>query len=174
VSDGEHPLSRAQAVRALQDGHRRIHDLLARLPRAALSRPSLGGGDWSPQDLVGHLESWEEYALSALDAWDQGLRPAIDTELSSKGIDGVNREAVERKRARSATEMMREADATHRALIQRLGSLSDERWGSPGTAGASESVAERLGGILGGPTGAFRHADAHLKDLRAFVAERER
>ena len=27
----------------------------------------------------------------------------------------------------------------------------------------------RLGGLLGGPAGPFRHAEAHLKDLEAFV-----
>jgi hypothetical protein len=30
-------------------------------------------------------------------------------------------------------------------------------------------VGERLGGLLGGPAGPFRHAEAHLKDLEAFV-----
>jgi hypothetical protein len=30
-------------------------------------------------------------------------------------------------------------------------------------------VGERLGGLLGGPAGPFRHAEAHLQDLEAFV-----
>ena len=167
-------VSRRRAVRILDEGHAAVNALLDRLPPRALSRPGLGGGDWSPRDLVGHLESWEEYAIEALDAWDQGSGVPIDKEVWSKGTSRVNVDAVARKASRSAAEMRRHAERTHAELIGRLQAMSDARWKAPGTSRGRKPVGARLGGILGGTTGDFRHAEAHLKDLRAFVAEHER
>jgi hypothetical protein len=49
--------------------------------------------------------------------------------------------------------------------------LSDERWLAPPTRRSRRPLAQKLGGILGGPSGGFRHADAHLPGLEAaFVA----
>lgn len=166
--------TRRRAIRILEEGHAAVHELLDRLPPRALSRPGLGGGDWSPKDLVGHLESWEEYAIDALDAWAVGKGVPIDGELWSKGTSRVNVEAVARKASRSAREMGRHAERTHAELIRRLEAMSDVRWKAPGTPRGRKSVGARLGGILGGPEGDFRHAEAHLKDLRAFVIEHGR
>jgi DinB superfamily len=161
--------SRAQALRILQEGHRAVRELLDLLPRRAVTTPGLGGGDWSPKDLIGHLASWEERAVAALQAWDQGHGPAFDKELWSRSTASINREAVERTAKLSAPEVIRRADATHEELLRRIRDLSDVRWHRPGTARGRTAVGARLGGILGGPSGHFRHADAHLKDLRAFV-----
>ena len=166
--------SRRRAIRILDDGRAAVNDLLDRLPTRALSRPGLGGGDWSPKDLVGHLESWEEYAIEALDAWAAGRGVPIDREVWSRGTSTVNVEAVARKASRSAAEMRRRAERTHAELIRRVEAMTDARWRAPGTPRARTPAGARLGGILGGPSGDFRHAEAHLKDLRAFVDEHGR
>jgi hypothetical protein len=163
--------TRRRAIRILEEGHATTLALVDRLPPRARTTPGLAGKEWSPTDLIGHLESWEEYAIEALDAWAEGRGVPIDKELWSKGTSKVNVEAVERKRMRSAAEMRRRADRTHADLIRRLEAMSDARWRAPGTPRGRKPAGARLGGILGGPAGAFRHADAHLKDLRAFVAE---
>jgi DinB superfamily len=161
--------SRRSALRILEDGHRQVRDLIAQLPPRARTTPGLGGGDWSPKDLIGHLETWEAFALDALHAWDEGHGPAFERELWSRGTNAINREAHERKHRWSFPETVRRADATHAELIGRIEAMSDARWRRPGTARGRKPVGERLGGILGGPRGQFRHADAHLKDLRPFV-----
>jgi len=166
--------SRRRAIRILQDGHAAVNELLDRLPPSALSRPGLGGGDWSPKDLVGHLESWEQYAIDAIDAWAEGKGVPIDGELWSKGTTKVNVEAVARKARLPAAEMRRRAERTHAELIARLEAMTDARWPAPGTARGRKPVGARLGGILGGPKGDFRHAEAHFKDLRAFLDEHGR
>ena len=167
-------VSRRRAIRILEEAHATVNGLLDRLPPRAVSRPGLGGGDWSPKDLVGHLESWEEYAIDALDAWAMGKGVPIDEELWSRGTTKVNVDAVARKASRSAVEMRRHAERTHAELILRFETMTDARWRAPGTPRARKPVGSRLGGILGGPAGDFRHAEAHLKDLRAFVAEHGR
>jgi len=161
--------TRAQALTILEDGHRAVRELIDQLPRRAVTTPGLGGGDWSPKDLMGHLWAWEERAVAALHAWDEGHGPSFDKELWSKSTSTINRESVEAKARLSTAQILQRADATHAELVSRIRSMSDRRWRRPGTVRGRTAVGERLGGILGGPGGDFRHADAHLKDLRAFV-----
>jgi hypothetical protein len=170
MTDGE--VSRKRAIQILEAGHAEVRGLISRLPTRALTTHGLGGGAWSPKDLIGHLASWEEYALAALDAWDRGEGVPIDNELWAKGTSAVNVEAVRRKSKLSMREMVRRSDATHAELMERMRDMSDTRWTRPGTSRGRKSVGQRLGGILGGPKGPFRHADAHLRDLRAFVEAR--
>jgi hypothetical protein len=163
--------TRRQAIAILDRGDATVHALIAELPRRALTRPGLGGGAWSPKDLVSHLATWEGFAIDAFEAWDEGHGPAFEKALWSRGTAAVNREAHERKAVLSAPEAFRRAEATHRDLIARIEGVSDTQWRRPATPRARKPMGERIGGILGGPKGGFRHADAHLKDLRAFVAE---
>ena len=81
--------SRRSALCILADGHARVRDLIAQLPPRARTTPGLGGGDWSPKDLIGHLETWERFALDALDAWDAGHGPAFERELWSRGTSAI-------------------------------------------------------------------------------------
>jgi hypothetical protein len=161
--------TRRRAIAILDEGHVAVRTLIAALPRRAFTKAGLGGGTWSPKDLLGHLASWEEYALEALQAWDAGRGPAIDRIVWSSSTAAINADAVARKARLSSPEVIRRADATHADLIARLLAMSDAAWRRPGTSRGRKAVADRLGGILGGPGGPFRHADAHLKDLRAFV-----
>jgi hypothetical protein len=161
--------TRRRAIALLEDGHATVRTLYDRLPARARSTPGLGGGTWSPKDLLGHLETWEAFALAALDAWAEGHGPAFEKDLWSQGTSKVNRAEVERKARRSAPEMVRRANATHADLIARLESMTDAAWRRPGTPRGRKAAGERLGGILGGSAGPFRHAEAHLRDLLAFV-----
>ena len=171
MADATKVPTRAQALTILEDGDRAVRDLIARLPRRALTMPGLGGGDWSPKDLLGHLAAWEERAVAAMQAWDEDHGPAFDKELWSKSTSVINRESVERKAKLSTPEIVRRADATHAELVTRIRAMSDRQWRQPGTSRGRTPVGARLGGILGGPAGYFRHAEAHLKDLRAFVEQ---
>jgi hypothetical protein len=165
--------SRRRAMRMLDDGMREVFALYDRLPARARTTPGLGGGEWSPKDLLGHLESWQEYALEALDAWQEGHGPAIDAVIWSTSTTVLNRDAVARKSARRAADQRRRAEATHDRLMARLEEF-DARWRRPGTSRGRTAAGARLGDLLGGPAGPFRHAEAHLRQLRPFVEEHAR
>ena len=94
--EAERVPSRRRAIRILDDGMREVFVLYDGLPPRARTTPGLGGGDWSPKDLIGHLESWQEYALEALDAWDGDHGPAIDKVIWSTSTSALNRDAVAR------------------------------------------------------------------------------
>jgi len=163
------PPSRRAALRVLRESRERTLDLLERVPRGAFTRPGLGGGEWSPKDLVGHLSSWEEYALDALAAWERGERAPIDDLQFTVSTSRINRQNVDRKARWSVAKVRRESQRTHAELLEALERLTDARWRKPATPRGRKPLGLRVGGILGGPGGPFRHDDAHHPSLRMFV-----
>jgi DinB family protein len=157
-----------EAIRLVRTDRVRTNELLRRLPMSALTTPGLGGGDWSPKDLIGHLESWEQHALDALDAWSGGQEAPSDRALRRLGLDGFNLAEVERKATWSVGDSIDRASQTHRRLLAALGSISAAEWAAPPPAESQGSLGTRLGGILGGPAGPFRHDLAHRPDLETF------
>ena len=158
-----------EAIAALERGDRALTRSLDRLTTRDLERPGIGNGDWTPLDLVAHVESWERHTLDALDAWAQRRRAPIDVALETRGLDAVNALAVAAAVGRPPATVLRRARRTHADLVAAIGGIPDEAWGSPPLT-RGRSLGRRLGGILGGPAGPFRHADAHVPELRAFVA----
>jgi hypothetical protein len=163
------PPTRRAAVRILEQGRAGTLDLIERLPRAALTRPGLGGGEWSPKDLIGHLASWEEYALDALAAWDRGERAPIDDLQFSVSTSRINRQNVEQKAAWTLSRVRREADRTRDELVAAIETLSDARWRRPATERGRRPLGARLGAILGGPAGHFRHEEAHHPSIHVLL-----
>jgi hypothetical protein len=167
--------SRDEAVRTLDEGRARVGELLSGLSEAELTKPAtIGGGDWSAKDLIGHLAFWEELALEAIEQWRAVRTPRVETGIfaqGSEGIDRANAEAVARKAEWSLEEVRSRAEDTHRTLLAEIESMSDEEW----TANAfypterRKHLADLLGSVLGAPKQPFGHASAHIPDLEAYV-----
>jgi DinB family protein len=166
------PVSRRAALRVLRESRARTLDLLEQVHPGAFTRPGLGGGEWSPKDLVGHLSSWEEYALDALAAWEQGERAPIDDLQFTVSTSRINRQNVERKASWSVARVRRESQRTHAELLGAIEGLTDARWRNPATRRGRKPLGLRLGSILGGPGGPFRHDEAHHPSLLALVEGR--
>ena len=159
---------RREAIRLLQGDRRAIEGALARLSSRQIAAPGLGGGEWSPKDLLGHLESWEEHALGALEAWSRGEPAPIDRALRDVGLTRVNAEEIARKSQRSVAKALSSSSATRDALLASMRSMSEATWAEPPTRRARTPLGIRLGQILAGPDALFRHDDAHIAALRAF------
>jgi hypothetical protein len=167
-------LGRQEAVDVLQEGHTSIMALADRLSDVDFARPAtIGGGDWSAQDLVAHLTTWEEMALEALEQWRQGMKPTVETEVfgTEGGVDDVNAKTVEAKRAHSAEQIREASVGVQETLVQQIGDMSDEEWNgrAPYQTERRRHLFELLGSILGAPKRPFGHAFAHVEDLRAYV-----
>jgi Mycothiol maleylpyruvate isomerase N-terminal domain len=147
----------AQAVEVLRRGCEEVARLVAGLEEEAALRPGVGGGEWSVKDLLGHLTSWEEYALAALDAWSDGKAAPIDRALRRDGLDSVNLEAVRAKSARPYEEILSDFEAVNRRLRERIGAMADATWDAPPTPRFRQSLGARLGSLLAGASGAFGH-----------------
>jgi hypothetical protein len=162
--------SRGEAIGILEEGRARIEELLDRLTGTAMTEPGVGGGAWSPKDLIGHLASWEEYALDALAAWERDERAPIDELQFTLTTSQINDQAVARKVSWSLARVRRDADRTHSELLVAIRRMSDARWVGPVTSRGRKPLGARLGAILVGSSGSlFAHDAAHVKSLRSFA-----
>jgi Mycothiol maleylpyruvate isomerase N-terminal domain len=160
--------SKREALAIVQRGYREVLRLTDDLAPRSLARTGIGSEAWSPADLIGHLAAWEGFALDALHAWERGERASIDVALDERGLNGVNAEALEAASRLKPSALVRRSLETHAALVAAVRAVPADRWIEPPLT-RGRPLGLRLGSILGGPGGPFRHADAHLPDLRAFV-----
>jgi DinB superfamily len=173
VTAGPETIRRRDAVARLEAQRATTLQLIDALPARARPTPGLGGGEWSPKDLLGHLDSWERNALDALDAWGRDEPAPIDVAFRTMSLTDVNRRQVERKARRSFRAVAAEAERTHRELIEAIDAITDRAWTLPATSRGRRSLGHRLGQILVG-VGPFGHDAAHHPSLRAFVDEHAR
>lgn len=167
-------LTRAEAMRVLQEGQERLANALNELSEDQLIIPrTIGGGEWSAKDLIAHVRAWEAFALEALEQWREGERPSVeDTFTRSERIDELNAMVFEENRLRPPGEVKSEAERTHRTLLQEIEGMSDEQWlaKAPYPTDRRRRLGELLGSIMGAPQRPFGHAFAHVPDLEAYVA----
>jgi hypothetical protein len=65
--------------------------------------------------------------------------------------------------------VIRDWDNVHGELIRVIRTMPDARWEKPATPRGRKALGHRIGQLLVG-RGPFEHAEAHVKDLEAFVA----
>src|SRR5947207_15571026 len=109
---------RDEASAILRDGQERLDDLLGGMSEGDLLRPAtIGGGDWSAKDLIGHMALWEEIALVTIEAWLGGRRPRVEEAFAPGNIDALNAWNQGRKLAWPAERVRADSGETHRRLL---------------------------------------------------------
>jgi len=166
--------SRDEAIGILEEGRGELDGLFDRLSDDQASRPgTIGGGDWSAKDLVGHLETWEAIALHTIEEWRDGVVPSIEDTFAkgSDGVDALNAERWEAKLDLTPSEVRTQSAQTHRELIEEIRHMDDAEWASKAfyETERRQRLGELLAGVLGAPKRPFGHAYAHLPDLRTYV-----
>ncbi len=87
----------------------------AGLSDAQLMRPGVTG-DWSVRDILAHVSTWEDEALTHLPLILEGGTPPRYS-VRYGGIDAFNARMTAQKERRSLSAVRRELDGTHRRLI---------------------------------------------------------
>jgi hypothetical protein len=166
--------TRGRAIATLEEGQVALRVLFAKLSDDEMTRPAtIGGGEWSAKDLLGHIAFWEELAVETIEDWRAGRRPSVE-QISDAGPEGIDA-ANARDRARTANQPLEavrtRAAAAHARVVQAIEAMSEAEWGAkalyPNARRAT--LAERLGSTLGAPKRPFGHAFAHVPDLQAYV-----
>lgn len=155
----------------LEESHRAVAELLASLSDDAMDRPgSIGGGDWSAKDLAVHLAFWESLAIRSIEQWRRGERPSV-LDLTDERIDAANAEEIARHRPHRPAGARARFEGVYGDLVAAIADLTDDEWTTAVAGdGTGRTIGDVVGGALGGPSGAFDHAAAHLDDLRTYVA----
>ena len=83
-------------------------------------------GEWSVKDILAHVTTWEEEALSYLPLILIGARPPRYTQYG--GIDAFNVQMAEQNRAMELSDVLRQLDETHHRLIDYLQSVPEEHF----------------------------------------------
>jgi hypothetical protein len=172
--------TRDDALQTLREGQARIDELLGGLTDEQLARPAtIGGGDWSAKDLIGHLASWEELALRSLKEFQAGQKPWVESPegpLSAPAtgkVDAFNAAAVAEKQAQTLADVRRGAADVHDELVNQIAATSDAEWFGKASYETPNrrrrKLCTLLGSILGAPQRPFGHAFAHIPDLEAYV-----
>lgn len=160
-------VGRMEALATLQRLRAELLQLVDQMSLDQIERHGLGGGDWSVKELLGHLESWEEHVLGALDAWSRQQTAPIHEALSNAGLDAVNAGEIARKALRSYDEQLASTLTMREQLSAAIESMSDAQWSSPPLPGLDKTAGELIGSLLVGTSEPFTHDAAHLPDLRA-------
>jgi Mycothiol maleylpyruvate isomerase N-terminal domain len=164
--------SRDAAAAILEEGHRALAELFGRLDDEAFSRPNaIGSGrEWSAKDLAGHLGIWETFATWTIEEVGRGERPAIEDWFNEPDAgDRVNAEGIERFQDASAADVRERFEALHAQVVAAIFATEDEGWAATYPNDEDPTLGDRVGSLLGAEDGRFRHAFAHLDDLRAYV-----
>lgn len=172
--------TRVEALQTLLDGQARIDELVDRLSDEDLTRPAtIGDGDWSAKDLIGHLATWEELALRSMKQFQKGQMPWVESPEgpfsapATGKIDAFNAKAVSEKRAQTLEVVRRSAANIHHELIGHIAATSDAEWGSKAFYETPNrrrrKLCTLLGSILAAPQQPFGHAFAHVPDLDIYV-----
>ena len=133
---------------------------------------TIGGGDWSAKDVLGHIAIWEEAAIDALADVRREEVPKIEASFREEGgVDRYNAETMPGIQALSAEETRARAAAAHETLVSQIRGLTDEEWAAPVPYKTERrrTLGSLLGSITGAPQRPFGHAFAHLQDVEAFV-----
>jgi hypothetical protein len=159
----------SEAAAILEEGQTEFDRLAARVPDdEAVQRNTIGGGEWSLKDLIGHLAHWEELALATIARF---RADGVLARIADPDVDVENARDVARKVDWPLGRVRSEAAATHERLLGEIRAASDEDWTDPRPFEASErSLSEMLASVLGAPGRPFGHAWAHLADLQAYAS----
>jgi len=97
----------------------------AGLSDAQLMKPGVTG-DWSVRDILAHVTTWEEEALTHLPLILEGGTPPRYS-VRYGGIDAFNARMTEQKASLSLAAVRRQLDETHRRLIDFVRRAPDDQ-----------------------------------------------
>jgi hypothetical protein len=83
-------------------------------------------GDWSVRDILAHVTTWEEEALTHLPLILEGGTPPRYS-VRYGGIDAFNARMTEQKASLSLAAVRRQLDETHRRLIDFVRRAPDDQ-----------------------------------------------
>ena len=115
-----------QLLRRLDKAWEAFKESYAGLSDSELMEPGVTGA-WSVRDILAHVTTWEEEALTHLPLILKGGKPPR-YYVRYGGIDAFNAQMTEQKRSFPLSEVLRQLDETHRHLIDFVQSAPEDQF----------------------------------------------
>lgn len=149
--------SREEILEALRRARHDLEDAIASVPEGRIAEPGVVA-QWSVSDLIGHVTTWEQVAISALRRFlaDRDLKAVV----TWTDVDGLNARESCRKSALSLAQLRRESTESYAQLVVVLSEF-------PGDRLAQEEVETR---IRVDTYGHYAEHTAHIRDWLAAPA----
>jgi hypothetical protein len=112
----------------LEKAWRIFHQSYAGLSDSQFTEPGVTG-EWSVRDILAHVTTWEEEALKHLPTILKGEKPPRYS-ITHGGINAFNRTTTQQKRNLTLAEVRRQAEDTHRRLIDFIESVPEDQFRS--------------------------------------------
>ena len=145
---------RDQAFREIDEAWQGLKQALARVPPGRMEE---GGvvGMWSVKDVIGHITTWENQAMAAL---QQYLTQRDVKVLAFPDVDALNERTVNSKRRTPLDELLTDLETTHEQMVEVVGGLTEEVLGVP-------EVEKRI------RVDTFAHYAEHTGNIRRWLGE---
>jgi hypothetical protein len=158
VCEREGDVNRSQLLRRIDERWNALVTSCAGLSGTAMLEPGVIG-TWSVKDIIAHVTSWEEEALTHLPVILAGGKPPRYS-VTHGGIDAFNAKTAQRNRDLPLAEVLRRRDDMHRRLLAFI-------QGAPEDAFAEDTrVRRRL------RLDTYGHYPIHAAAIRAWRARR--
>jgi DinB superfamily len=118
-------MKKDQVLNRLEKAWATFHESYAGLSDPQLMETGVTG-EWSVKDILAHVTTWEEEALSYLPLILTGGKPPRYIQFG--GIDAFNAQMAEQKREMALSDVLRQLDETHRRLIDYLQNVPEEHF----------------------------------------------
>jgi hypothetical protein len=116
---------RARLLARLDRAWQAFNDSYAGLSDAEVLRPGVTGV-WSVRDIIAHVTTWEEEALTHLPLIQSGGTPPRYS-IQYGGIDAFNALTTDQKKGLSLADVRAHATATHGRLVELLRGVPDDQ-----------------------------------------------
>ena len=116
-------MTRAQLLRRLDAAWQAFTDSHAGLLEAELLEPGVTEA-WSVRDIIAHVTTWEEEALTYLPLILEGGRPPRYSTRYG-GIDAFNALMTDRKKDLPLTEVLRQRDEVHGRVVELVQQVTE-------------------------------------------------
>ena len=110
-------MTKRDLLEAIRKGRAEFEAALEGLTPEQMTAPG-AMGEWSVQDILGHIAMWESRLVATLYALERGVPP--QTFHTQAEVDKVNAESYAEQRDRPLERVLADFHAVHAQLIKRL------------------------------------------------------
>lgn len=115
-------MTRADDAALYEEEWRRLRDAVDRIPDELRAEPI--DGTWTIKEVMAHVAAWDRELMAGVDEVLAGRPPHYEGTVE----DAFNADVAASVAGSSLEDVLADAEAAHRAVMEKLASIPAERW----------------------------------------------